>query len=242
MKSLAAYTPARVSLGVAGGSLPTKPLLDLRLAQARARDAVHVPLDSISLSRELALRAWPSRTLASRAADRIRYLRRPDEGRLLDAPSSKAVATLATSPRLVFILADGLSALAIHRQAVPLVEQLFRRLPHAPDEANPIWIVQQARVAVGDHIGELLGASLSVVLIGERPGLSSPDSLGVYLTWQPRRGRTDAERNCVSNIHPQGLSAEVSAHKVAFLINEAFRLQLSGVGLKENAVRLLGDA
>jgi ethanolamine ammonia-lyase small subunit len=241
MKSLAAYTPARVSLGVAGGSLPTKPLLDLRLAQARARDAVHIPLDPISLSRELALHAWPSRTLASRAVDRSRYLRCPDQGRLLDDRSSETAAGIANSPRLAFILADGLSALAIHRQAVRFLEQLFSRLPHAPDEMNPIWIVQQARVAVGDHIGELLGASLTLVLIGERPGLSSPDSLGVYLTWQPRRGRTDAERNCVSNIHPQGLSAEVAAHKVAFLINQAFRLRLSGVDLKENAVGVLDN-
>ncbi|MBV8476146.1 MAG: ethanolamine ammonia-lyase subunit EutC [Acidobacteria bacterium] len=235
MRDLSEYTPARVNVGLAGDSLPTKPLLDFRLAHARAKDAVYFPLDSVSLSQEMMPRNWRSRVLHSNAANRQEYLRRPDKGRTLDDVSAAEVAKVDGSQEIVFVVADGLSALAVHRHAVRLLEEIFHRLSYTAGEANPIWIVQQGRVAIGDHIGGLLAAEVAVVIIGERPGLSAPDSLGVYLTWQPRLGRTDAERNCISNIQPQGLSYELAAYKLVFLIDEARRRKLSGIRLKETA-------
>lgn len=228
MKRLANYTNARVSLGLAGDSLPTEPLLDYRLAHARARDAVHFPLDTRSLLQEIA-----AILVHSAASDRDEYLRRPDKGRRLNEASACEVAAHKTPSSVAIIIADGLSALAIHRHAVPLLAQIQ---PHF--EASSLWLVEQGRVAIGDHIGELLEADMSIVLIGERPGLSSPDSLGIYLTWQPRIGRTDAERNCISNIHGQGLSYEFATHKLLFLANESRRRRLSGVALKEDAAEL----
>ncbi len=170
-------------------------------------------------------------TLTSAARDRSTYLRRPDLGRQL-SPASLKIDSLAGSWDAAFVIADGLSALAVHRHAVPLLELLLARLDW---RIAPIAVVQQGRVAIGDEIGQLLGAPLAVVLIGERPGLTSPDSLGVYLTWQPQPGRTDAERNCVSNIRAEGLSYAAAAHKLLFLMNESRRLKLSGVRLKEDA-------
>ncbi|HEY1946069.1 MAG TPA: ethanolamine ammonia-lyase subunit EutC [Bryobacteraceae bacterium] len=228
MIKLSDYTSARVSLGITGNSLPTRPLLEFRLAHARARDAVHVPLDSSSLLAEMR----NARVLHSNAKDRDEYLRRPDKGRRLNAESVETVKG-SESSSVAVVVADGLSALAVHRHAVALLEKLSL-------DAYPVWIVQQGRVAIGDHIGSLLGAELSIVLIGERPGLSTPDSLGVYLTWNPDLARTDAERNCISNIHEQGLSYEVAAHKLLFLMSEIRRRKLSGVPLKETAAQLLG--
>jgi ethanolamine ammonia-lyase small subunit len=224
---LSDYTSARVSLGVTGVSLPTQPLLEFRLAHARARDAVHVPLDTPSILLEMR----NARLLHSNAKDRDEYLRRPDKGRRLNAESVETVKG-SESCSVAVVVADGLSALAVHRHAVALLEKLSL-------DAHPVWIVQQGRVAIGDHIGSLLDAELSIVLIGERPGLSTPDSLGVYLTWNPRLERTDAERNCISNIHEQGLSYEVAAHKLLFLMGEIQRRKLSGVLLKETAAQLL---
>ncbi|MBV9764264.1 MAG: ethanolamine ammonia-lyase subunit EutC [Acidobacteriaceae bacterium] len=235
MISLGQYTCARVSLGLAGDSLPTRPLLDYRLAHARARDAVHFPLDAFSLSQELKQRNWSFLATRSAAKNRDEYLRHPDKGRTLDAASATQLAALSGAPPFVFVIADGLSAIAIQRHAIPLLDQAFAALKFIPNDRNPIILVEQGRVAIGDHIGELLRAELSVVLIGERPGLSAPDSLGVYLTWNPKRGRTDAERNCISNIHAQGLSYDLAARKLAFLINEARRRKLTGIGLKETA-------
>jgi ethanolamine ammonia-lyase small subunit len=225
---LSDYTSARVSLGVTGDSLPTQPMLEFRLAHARARDAVHIPLDTPSLLMEMR----NARLLHSNAKDRDEYLRRPDKGRRLNSESVEIVKR-SESCSVAVVVADGLSALAVHRHAVALLEKL--RL-----DAYPIWLVQQGRVAIGDHIGSLLGAELSIVLIGERPGLSTPDSLGVYLTWNPGLARTDAERNCISNIHEQGLSYEAAAHKLLFLMGEIRRRKLSGVPLKETAAQLLG--
>jgi ethanolamine ammonia-lyase small subunit len=228
---LSDYTNARVGLGITGTSLPTAALLDFRLAHARARDAVHFPLDVASLSDDLReIKALPL-TLHSAATDRDEYLRRPDLGRRLNADSERAVSK-AQSP-IALIVADGLSALAVHRHAVLLIKEI------APDNKIPIWIVQQGRVAIGDHIGELLKSDLSIVIIGERPGLSTPDSLGIYITWAPQVGRTDAERNCISNIHSQGLSYAEAAHKLLFLTAEARKRKLTGVSLKENAGQLL---
>ena len=239
MNSLSDYTSARVDLGLTGDSLPTKPLLDFRLAHARAKDAVHFPFDALSLSEEMTRRHWLSIITKTCATTRDEYLRCPNKGRRLDDASAADLAELPGPRSCAFVVADGLSAIAIHRHAVPLLEKIFQNLEATADDQNPIIIVQQGRVAIGDHIGELLGAELAIVLIGERPGLSAPDSLGVYLTWSPKRDRTDAERNCISNIHAQGISYDLAAHKLSFLINEARRRKLTGVRLKETAAKLL---
>ncbi len=233
------FTSARVELGRAGASIPTQALLEFQLAHARARDAVHLPLAVNSLVLELKQKNLASVTLASLARDRDEYLRRPDLGRRLSDDSRKRLTALPGEHEpgereydAAFVIADGLSALAVHRHAVPLLDLLLQDLD---SRIAPIAIVEQGRVAIGDDIGELLGARMVVVFIGERPGLSSPDSLGAYLTWQPRPGRTDAERNCISNIRADGLSYAAAAHKLLFLIHESRRLKLSGVRLKEDA-------
>ncbi|HTC36730.1 MAG TPA: ethanolamine ammonia-lyase subunit EutC [Bryobacteraceae bacterium] len=238
MTRLRDYTMARVELGRAGLSVPTRALLEFQLAHAKARDAVHLPLAVNSLVLELKQKGLPSIALASAARDRNEYLRRPDLGRRLSVDSRERLAALRADYDAAFVIADGLSALAVHRHAVPLLELLLRDLDW---RIAPVGIVEQGRVAIGDEIGELLGARMVVVLIGERPGLSSPDSLGAYLTWQPCLGRTDAERNCISNIRAEGLSYAAAAHKLLFLMNESQRLKLSGVQLKENA-SLIGDS
>jgi len=234
MRSLRDFTPARVDLGRTGHSVPTRELLEFQLAHAKARDAVHHPLDVHSLALEL---ERESITVATAARDRTTYLRRPDLGRQLNEDSRSRLAKLKSDFDAVFIIADGLSALAVHRHAVPLLNVVLPRLETW--RIAPIVVVEQGRVAIGDEIGEILGAKLAVVLIGERPGLSSPDSLGIYMTWQPRAGRTEAERNCISNIRSDGLSYELAAHKLLYLMNESRRLKLSGVQLKESAQPLL---
>ena len=236
MKSLRDFTSARVELGRTGHSLLTSELLNFQLAHARARDAVHLSLDTNSLVLELQQKGLSSIVLASAAPDRVSYLRRPDLGRRLNASSKAKLGSVPPGCDAVFVIADGLSALAVHRHAVPLLAQV---LPKLDWRIAPVAVVEQGRVAIGDEIGERLGALLGVVLIGERPGLSSPDGLGVYLTWQPRPGKTEAERNCISNIRTEGLSYEMAAHKLLFLMNEARRRKLSGVDLKENAGPLL---
>lgn len=226
-------TLARVHLGQTGVSLPARALLEFQMDQAQARDAVHESLAEVSLFQELAaLRngfdwmADETLALHSAAPDRETYLRRPDLGRRL------APVALQPSPcDLAIVLADGLSALAVNRHAVPLLAELLK-LFAADTRAwtvGPISVVSQGRVAIGDEIGERLGAAILLVLIGERPGLSAPDSLGAYLTWQPRIGRTDAERNCISNIRPEGLTYAVAATKIFDCIMTASRLQLTGV-------------
>ena len=231
MTRLRDYTPARVDLGRAGASLPTRALLDFQLAHAQARDAVHLPLAVNSLVLELQEKNISSIKLASAARDRDEYLKRPDLGRRLSDESRERLASFHVDYDAAFVIADGLSALAVHRHAVPLLHLLRDQ----DWRIAPVAIVEQGRVAIGDEIGEMLGARMIVVLIGERPGLSSPDSLGAYLTWQPRPGRTDAERNCISNIRADGLSYAAAAHKLLFLMNESRRLKLSGVRLKEDA-------
>ena len=238
MTRLRDYTMARVELGRTGASVPTRALLEFQLAHAKARDAVHLPLAVNSLVVELKQKRLESITVASAARDRDEYLRRPDLGRRLSGDSRERLSALRAEYDASIVIADGLSALAVHRHAVPLLELLLRDLDW---RIAPVAIVEQGRVAIGDEIGELLGARMVVILIGERPGLSSPDSLGAYLTWQPRRGRTDAERNCVSNIRAEGLSYAAAAHKLLFLMNESRRLKLSGVRLKEGAPSI-GDS
>ena len=228
VRSLQQYTSARVGLDRAGSGLATHEILDFQLAHARARDAVHAALDVSSLLSGVRERQLPSCVLRSAAPDRSTYLRHPDLGRRL---SSDSTAKLAAAPcDIVFVIADGLSALAVTRHALPLLDEVLR-LNHQWS-VGPICVVEQGRVAIGDAIGTALPAKISVVLIGERPGLSSPDSLGVYITWDPRPGRTDAERNCISNVRPEGLGYSAAARMLAFYMREALRQKLTGVGLK----------
>jgi ethanolamine ammonia-lyase small subunit len=231
MTKLSDYTTARVGLGITGESLPTAALLDFRLAHARARDAVHFPLNAQALAEEMAECGWPAIILHSAAANRDEYLRNPGKGRRLSEASAKLVKGLCST---AVVVADGLSALAAHRHVIPLLQAI------KPGEGHSFSIVQQGRVAVGDQIGELLQAELSIVILGERPGLSTPDSLGIYVTWAPRVGRSDAERNCISNIHAHGLTYAEAAYKLGFLVNEARKRKLTGVALKETAGNLIG--
>jgi ethanolamine ammonia-lyase small subunit len=219
------FTPARVSIGRTGHSLTTEDLLRFRLDHARARDAVYEPLEPSSLGLAHIL-------LHSAAPDRAGFLRRPDLGRILDA-ASRARLERGDYDAAVTI-ADGLSAPGVHHHAAPLLGALTDLLKDW--RLAPLTIVLQARVAIGDEIGACLGARISVVLIGERPGLTSPDSLGVYVTWDPRPGRTDAERNCISNIRTEGLSYDNAARQLHWLMHESRIRRLSGVSLKAPAL------
>jgi ethanolamine ammonia-lyase small subunit len=226
---LRALTPARVGLAATGVSLETREVLDFALSHARARDAVHARLDAAARAASLgALTSVPVLRLHSAARDRAEYLQRPDLGRRLNDASRKLLAEqLAEGTDVALIVADGLSALAVERHAAPLLAELLPRI--ADWSLAPICIVEQGRVAVGDEIGKTLQAQIAVVLIGERPGLSSPDSLGAYVTWQPRPGLTDAERVCISNIRPEGLAYTPAAAQLARVIAEARRSRLTGV-------------
>ena len=226
------FTSARVEMGRAGASIPTQALLEFQLAHAKARDAVHLPLAVTSLVLELNQKGVPSITLASLARDRDEYLRRPDLGRRLNDDSRKRLTALRGEHEYdaAFVIADGLSALAVHRHAVPLLHLLLHNLDC---RIAPIAIVEQSIVAIGDDIGELLGARMAVMFIGERPGLSSPDSLGAYLTWQPRPGRTDANATASPTFAPK--VARCRRAQAAVLMNKSRRLKLSGVRLKEDA-------
>ena len=238
-RSLSQYTQARIAQGRAGGSLPTQPLLEFQLSHARARDAVLRPLDVAALSAGLSTLAGEILRLESAAGNRDTFIARPDLGRMLGAASAGLLAARPAPGAqydAAFVVADGLSALAVERHAAPLLTALLPRLAQAGWSLAPISVVTQGRVAVADDIGQALGAKLTVILIGERPGLSSPDSLGAYLTWAPQRGRSNAERNCVSNIRePDGLSYASAAAKLHYLMSESRRLHLSGVDLKEDA-------
>jgi ethanolamine ammonia-lyase small subunit len=234
-QDLRQFTAARIALGRVGASLPSDEVLRFGLAHAMARDAVHLPLDVARLSDELQRAGFESRVLDSQAPDRATYLLRPDLGRELHPTSQAALREEANATcDLAFVLSDGLSAIAVQRHAVPLLTA-FCRICDPSWRIAPIVIARQARVALGDSIGEGLHARLVMVLIGERPGLSSPDSLGAYLTYAPRRGRTDAERNCISNIRPEGLGYEQAAHKMVWLAAASLRLQLTGVELKDDS-------
>jgi ethanolamine ammonia-lyase small subunit len=241
-QALRQLTAARIALGHTGVSQPTSAQLDFQMAHAHARDAVHLALDADALARAIES-AWPEAgpclTLHSAAANRNVYLQRPDLGRRLDAPSHAALAahggpTVGELPYdVAFVVADGLSALAVAQNAAPFLHALRARLLAPRWSVAPPAIVLQGRVAVGDEVGELLGAHIVVVLIGERPGLSSPDSMGLYVTWAPRVGLTDESRNCISNVRPAGLGYEDAAGRLHYLLAEARRRQLTGVGLKD---------
>ncbi len=229
--ALRPFTPARIGLPRVGAAVATRETLAFQLAHALARDAVHDALDAQALAALLAARGRAFVQVHSAAPDRETYLLRPDLGRRLDEASAAALAQQARGCDLAFVIADGLSARAAATHAPALLEET---LPALRDwRIAPIVIARQARVALGDEIGALLRARLVVMLIGERPGLTAPDSLGAYLTFAPRIGRTDAERNCLSNIRPEGMSYAEAARRLAFLCAEARRLGLTGVGLKD---------
>lgn len=249
-QALRQFTAARIALGRTGVSLPTAAQLDFQLAHAQARDAVHLALDAKKLAQELndllPTQDTACITLSSAAENRDIYLQRPDLGRKLAPASRQMLEALRSLPKaspamdvsqrphdLAFVIADGLSALAIEQNAAPFLRALMRRLAADNWTCAPLTIVRQGRVAIGDEIGELLGAKLVLVLIGERPGLSSPDSMGLYLTWGPRVGLTDEARNCISNVRPAGLGYDEAAFKLHYLLSEARKRSLSGVMLKD---------
>jgi ethanolamine ammonia-lyase small subunit len=234
-------TGARIALGRAGGSLPTAPLLEFQLAHARARDAVHLPFDAEEVQRQLQGRGHTVLQVRSEAESRSVYLRRPDLGRRLAVPSREALIAFAAGDGgydAAFVIADGLSPLAIHRHAAALLEIAWQTLTELGWRLAPVVVAGQSRVALGDEIGELLQASQVAILIGERPGLSAADSLGIYVTYAPRVGRTDAERNCISNIRPEGLGYEEAAQALVRLMVRARQLRLTGVGLKDEGDKL----
>ncbi|MGF6286715.1 ethanolamine ammonia-lyase small subunit [Pseudomonas sp. BT76 TE3572] len=232
-------TPARIALGRTGTSMPTSAQLDFQYAHAQARDAVHLPFDHAGLSSQLAERGRASLLLHSAATDRNSYLQRPDLGRKLSDESAQALRDYALANPggvdLAIVVADGLSALAVHRHTLPFLERMEEQIVNDGWSVSPVILVEQGRVAVADEIGELLGAKMVVILIGERPGLSSPDSLGLYFTYNPKVGLTDAYRNCISNVRLEGLSYGMAAHRLLYLMREACRRQLSGVNLKDEA-------
>jgi ethanolamine ammonia-lyase small subunit len=236
-QALRRYTDARIALGRSGVSQPTTAQLAFQLAHAQARDAVHLALDAVrlrhTLMKELQLTDEPPRILHSAASNRQAYLQRPDLGRRLD-PQARALLQ-AGGRDLAIVLADGLSALAIERNALPFLRALLPRIAQEGWTLAPLTIVEQGRVAVGDEVGELLGAKAVLVLIGERPGLSSPDSMGLYLTWAPRVGLTDERRNCISNVRAAGLQHEAAAARLHDLLAQAMQRRLTGVALKDES-------
>ncbi|MEJ2059655.1 MAG: ethanolamine ammonia-lyase subunit EutC, partial [Gammaproteobacteria bacterium] len=239
------FTDARIALGHAGGSLPTDAVLEFRLAHAKARDAVHRPLDVEGLLTQLEPLGLPVHRVHSQAPDRAIYLQRPDLGRLLNEGDQ---ARLQTDPAsavgcdVAFVIGDGLSALSVERHAGDLLATVVPELQQRDISIGPLVVAEQARVALGDEIGQALNAELLVLLIGERPGLSSPDSLGVYMTWEPKTGRMDSERNCISNVRPEGLPIRAAAHKLLYLITAARQKGLTGVNLKDESTTLPDDA
>lgn len=254
--ALRRFTGARIALGRAGVSQPTAPQLAFQLAHAQARDAVHLALDAKALQAALQTLGHGCLHLHSAAPDRDTYLQRPDLGRRLDQASRDGLLAAArvagdgaqtssaesgADPQrphdVAFVVADGLSALAIGSHAVPFLQSVLPRLSAQGWRVAPLALVEQGRVAVADEVGELLGAKLAVILIGERPGLSSPDSMGLYLTWMPRVGLSDASRNCISNVRPAGLPLPEAADKLLWLMAEARRRGLSGVALKDETTQ-----
>ena len=225
--ALRAHTPARIALGRTGASLPTKEVLGFGLAHARARDAVHDALDVERLTNDLRSLGYAPISVRSAAPDRATYLTRPDLGRKLTDTALRGNA------ETVVAIEDGLSAVAVQTHAVPLLSELKKLNEHW--KSIPIVVATQGRVALGDEIGQRFNAKLVVVLIGERPGLTSPDSLGVYLTYAPRVGRTDAERNCISNVRPQGLGYVDAARRLDWLTSAALARGVTGVQLKDES-------
>jgi ethanolamine ammonia-lyase small subunit len=234
LKPLKEFTAARIGIGRSGVSIPTKQSLQFNLAHAHARDAVYSMLAVDDLTAELKQFNLPLLSLHSKADNRAEYLQRPDLGRKLKKSSANQLKEMAGDYDVVIIIADGLSAEAVNTHAVPLLKVLMPLLAASKIKPAPICLIEQGRVASGDKIAHLLNAKLSLMLIGERPGLSAADSIGAYLTYNPQPGLTDESRNCISNIRSKGLPAKLAANKIFYLIQEAFRLKLSGVALKDN--------
>lgn len=234
-EALRKHTQARIGLGRSGVSIPVQENLAFKMAHAFARDAVYAQLDLDLLRAAFSRLHGPVLELQSQVTDRHQYLQRPDLGRRLSADSAAVLAGLSGKYDVCITVADGLSATAIHRHATALLGFLIPKLRDAGLSITPICIVREGRVAVSDETGAVLGARVSIILIGERPGLSSPDSLGIYLTHSPAVGNTDAHRNCISNVRPEGLSYEQAASKAQFLTTESLRLGFSGVDLKDRS-------
>lgn len=230
-RALREATTARIGLGRAGGSLTTDAWLDFRLAHARARDAVHAPLDVDGLTEELERADWRVTHVRSAAPDMATFLRRPDLGRRLAQGEAERLESERVDVALV--ASGGLSASALHHQLLPLLAELRPELEARGLGTSSVFLVRHGRVAIGDPVARAVGARAVWVLVGERPGLGTPDSLGAYLTYGPREGRSDADRNCISNIHRGGLGHAAAARKMAWLLGEALRRQLSGVELKD---------
>ena len=244
------FTAARISLGRSGVSIPTSEMLAFQLAHAQARDAVHTPLNFEDLQQQLGelttqfpkLITCKPITLHSQASDRTEYLQRPDLGRSLEPQSVRKLQKVASQYiyNLAIVVADGLSATAIYQNALPFIQLLLEALQQddQPWTIAPISLVEQGRVAISDEVGQLLNADLVLMLIGERPGLSSPDSMGLYLTWAPRVGLNDSSRNCISNVRPRGLVYKAAVQKAIYLLRESRRLKLSGVNLKDRSTAI----
>jgi ethanolamine ammonia-lyase small subunit len=237
--ALRTLTVARIGLARAGASLATAPRLDVRLAHARARDAVHEPLDRARLGEDIAQLGCPVLQAESAAADRQQHLMRPDLGRRLSPDSEAALAQHSGAYDIAFVIADGLSARAVQAHATPVLAATLPVLRAEGWHVAPCVVVRHGRVALGDAVANLLGAGCVVVLIGERPGLTAPDSMGAYLTWQPHAQTTDAERNCLSNIRPDGIEYADAAFKVLHLLRAMRARRVSGVALKDDSDRLL---
>jgi ethanolamine ammonia-lyase small subunit len=233
-RDLNEFTAARIALGRAGNSLPTDEVLKFGLAHAQARDAVHAPLDTERLIAQLRAEGFNTTQVASRAEGRRVYLQRPDLGRQLSEADTGRLKRRAGSHAIGVAIIDGLSSLAVQQNAVPLLRELRAQLSWNL-ELSPVVVATQGRVALGDAIAETLKLELVIVLIGERPGLSSPDSLGAYVTYAPRVGSNDAQRNCVSNIRPQGLNYAAAAHKIKWLCENAMINRITGVTLKDDS-------
>jgi ethanolamine ammonia-lyase small subunit len=238
-QQLKIFTRARIAIGRVGSSLPTSEVLDFGLAHAMARDAVHLALDIDALEAGIQSQGLSTIRVHSKAPDRASYLLRPDWGRRLDDKSLELLQHAAkqksnASIDLLIVVGDGLSSLAVASHVEPMLNEIYNSVP-ANWQVAPIVIASQARVAIGDEIGQALNAKMVVMLIGERPGLSSPDSLGVYLTYHPKLGLSDADRNCISNVRPEGLQYAAAAKKLMWLVNESMRLKVSGVALKDES-------
>jgi ethanolamine ammonia-lyase small subunit len=241
-EGLRRFTAARIGLPRSGASLATGAMLELRLAHARARDAVQAPLDEERLSADLAAAGWPLLAVSSAVRDRTQYLMRPDLGRQLAPDATTELASHAAGGHdVALVVTDGLSARAVEHHGPPLLAALLRQLRAEDWRIAPLTLVRQGRVAIGDAVAQILRARLVVVLIGERPGLSAPHSMGAYLTWQPGPHTTDANRNCISNIRPQGIDPASAALKIMHLMRAMRARELSGVALKDETERLLID-
>lgn len=225
------FTAARLALGHAGNGLPTAAHLAFQLAHAKARDAVHTPLDAAALTERFGRRGWPAQQVTSAAPDRMTYLTRPDLGRRLSDAAIHELSKPAVAPDVAIVVADGLSSTAVAANAEAFVAALLPQLTAAGRSVSALIVATQGRVALADHIGELLQAKVALIALGERPGLSAADSLGVYITWSPSRDRIESERNCISNVRAGGLAPAAAARQAADLIESMFRHRTSGVAL-----------